>query len=486
MTNSRIARMAKTCSALSATALFTAACVSAAPPIPEMDSSLLDKIAETAPAFEAETTTPDWWSRFDDTDLVRRVEQALNHNKSLAAADANVRQAQALLQREALGRSPSTSGSVNASFAEAPNSNRDAEVSLGGALGASWEFDAFGRISAEIASAEFDLLAAEQSRRDVAVIIASETALAHVDLRGSQKRLQVARQNAKAQRESLDLLQKLLDNGRATQLDFERARAQYHTTLASLPGFEAQIANAASRLTALTGDMSFVSPSYLDAAISDEREIPIHTATLFLSTPIDALRRHPDVRQAEAVIASRLALSEAERTRLFPTLRFDASLLASTNETNDFSLTDAFGFSLGPVLSWEGPDLRRVRADIDVSDARARAAMADYEQILLDVFSEVESALWSYRKELERRTDLVQAATSARRATELARLRFEEGLDDYLDVIDSQRTLLNAEDQLADSHLQSARKAIAVYRALGGIWSAEELETLRNTPTESP
>lgn len=194
----------------------------------------------------------------------------------------------------------------------------------------------------------------------------------------------------------------------------------------------------------------------------------------------ELVRRRPDIREAEAAIGRQLALGEAARAQLFPTVTLNANLLAVFDDSNDVGDLSSFGFGIGPSISWAGPDLRRVRANIAVADAVSEAAIAQYEQTVLNALSEVESALTDYTNELRRRDDLERAAASARRAIDLARLRFEEGLDDYLDVLEAQRTLLAAEDQLAESRLQSSNLAITAYRALGGV------EFLNGDPQAAP
>ena len=120
-------------------------------------------------------------------------------------------------------------------------------------------------------------------------------------------------------------------------------------------------------------------------------------------------------------------------------------------------------------MVWEGPDLRRVRADIALSDAQTKQAYAVYEQTVLQALSDVETALSNAKNEVQRRDDLIKAAEASRTALELAQLRFDEGLDDFLDVLEAQRTLLENEDRLAQSRLETTRLAILTYRELGGV-----------------
>lgn len=420
------------------------------------------------PAFvfaEAADTAPvtAWWTAFEDPLLAELVETALAANASLDAAEANVLAARALLSGAELARSPSTRTTASADLGRAAREDADVELTGSAGLVASWELDAFGRIAAEISAEAFSLEQAREARNDLAVIVAAETASAYADLRGAQRRLDVGRQNAEAQREGLELLGTLFENGRATRLDLERAEAQYRTTLASLPVFEAAIDAAAARLSALTAQDLPETLVQVEVPV----DIPEHQGAILAGTPEDLLRRRPDIRGAEARIGRQLALGEVERARLFPTVTFSADVIGLFTE--DSTADNSFGFGIGPAIVWDGPDLRRVRADIDVADARALEAIALYEQTVRDALAETEIALSAYARERARRADLTEAAAAARRALDLASLRFEEGLDDYLDVLDAQRTLLDAEDRLAASRVETTRRAIAAYRALGGI-----------------
>ncbi|MEM1106696.1 MAG: TolC family protein [Pseudomonadota bacterium] len=416
----------------------------------------------------------DWWRTFDDPLLGSLVETALANNRELAVAAANIETARRTLSLEELARTPSTNSTASADIGRATRADADVELSGRGQMRASWEADLFGRIAAEIASAEASLVARQELRRDVAVIVAADTAIAYAELRGSQVRLDVARGNADLQGESLSLLRTLLENGRATRLDVERSESQFRTTRARLPELEADARQAAARLVTLTGKTHLGAAPRVERALATPGEIPRPPDLLALGTPEALIRRRPDIRAAEAEIARRLALGEAERARLFPTLSFNADLLGLFSEGAE--IEDTIGFSIGPAIQWEGPDMRLVLADIDVADAETLAAIAAYERDVVAALGEVEQALIGLASERARRQDLEVAAAAAERALELATLRFEEGLDDFLDVIDAQRERLDAQDRLEISRLEATRQAIFAYRALGGIWPTLELD----------
>ncbi len=468
-------RFSKLVYALSVSGTLLSACASlTVPEKPSPESSLA--IAAEIPEvfFNADGVSlpfeTSWWEAFGDPDLTRLVNAALAENRALEVAQANVRIASMRLERQERERGIQTSSSANLEAGRAAFPNRSVIATASGNLGASWEYDAFGRIASAIRAAAFTVEAEEQARRDIAVIISSETALAYIDLRGAQRRLAVARDNAQTQLQSLDLLKLRLENGRATDLDVSRSEAQYRTTLADLPRFQAGIESAVSRLAVLTGTSASAPSQDLLDLKETERDIPSLTESFTVNAPQTLLRRRPDIRLAETEISRRLALSDVERARLFPTLIFNADIFSLFGNGNRFDQASSLGFGLGPALRWEGPDLTRVRADIAVADAETERAYIVYEQTVLQALADVEAALSNRRNEATRQENLILAVRSAKQSLELAQLRFEEGVDDFLDVLDAQRTLLAAEDRLAENRLQTTRLTVQTYRELGGIW----------------
>ncbi|OZB14924.1 MAG: hypothetical protein B7X53_12715 [Hyphomonas sp. 34-62-18] len=281
------------------------------------------------------------------------------------------------------------------------------------------------------------------------------------------------------QLEGLDLVRTLVDNGRATQLDLEQAETQYRTTLAAIPVYEADREAAISRLAALTAMPASAADPLVQQLTPTTGVIPVLSAPLTAGTPEDLLRRRPDIRVAEAQIGAALALGEAARADLFPRITLNANLLGLVRNTGAAISDESIGFDFGPAISWAGPDLRGVYANIDAADARTGRLVANYQSTVLDALADAETALTDLAAESRRTADLEAALASARRALDLARLRYQEGLDSYLNVLDAQRSLLDAEDRLAVNRAETARRAVRAYRSLGGIWTDEELAAFR-------
>lgn len=450
------------------------ACASiAVPPQPERPTADKAEVVTPQQFFNSSgaalPVNQQWWEGFNDEALTALIQQTLTENRELDVAAANVNIAAANTARQKLDASYSTDSGSDANLGSFNIADGSLEARLSGSLGASWEYDALGRIASAIKAAELSEEAARQARQDIAVIVSSETAISYMDLRGAQARLSVARENANTQAQSLELLRQLLENGRATQLDVSRAEAQYRTTLSDLPRFEAVIDSALSRLAALTGSNAAAPEAALLSLRERSVPLPSFASSFDVGSPQDLIRRRPDIRAAETEIARRLSLSDVQRARLFPTLVFNGDLTALFGNGNQFNQISRIGFGIGPALRWEGPDLRRVRADIDIADAQTKRAYSVYEQTVTQALADVETALSNRLNEQKRQADLTKAEMAAREALEIANLRFEEGIDDFLDVLDAQRTLLAAQDRLAENQLQILRLTILAYRELGGI-----------------
>jgi outer membrane protein TolC len=180
------------------------------------------------------------------------------------------------------------------------------------------------------------------------------------------------------------------------------------------------------------------------------------------------LARRPDVRAADRRLAAATARVGVATASLYPSVRLGGSI--GTQGQGLDGLGDDFSFSVGPLVSWTFPNLTAARARIAAAGAGADAALATFEQTNLTALQEVETALTRYARELDRRTALRRARDESQRARDLARMRFNEGIDNFLTVIDTERTLAGLEAQLAQSDATVTTYQIDLFRALGGGW----------------
>jgi outer membrane protein, multidrug efflux system len=289
----------------------------------------------------------------------------------------------------------------------------------------------------------------------------------YFELRGAQEQLAVAQRNGENQRRTLELTRQRLDAGRGTAFDTERALAQLSITLASVPRLESQVAAAQYRIGVLVGRP----PAAVARELVQVATTPSLPATVAVATPDSLIRRRPDVAAAERRIAAEHAFVGVAKADYLPRLNLGGSAGFSSADFGDLGGDGTFRYAVGPVITWPALNLGRVKARVDVARSLEEEARAQYNQTVLLALEEVETALVSYRTSLRQVERFGEAAQASRRAAELARLRFTGGVADFLQVLDAERTQLEAEDQLALSRTEASTAYAALYKALGGEWT---------------
>jgi multidrug efflux system outer membrane protein len=424
-----------------------------------------------------------WWRGFRDETLNQLVERTVAHNRDLRVATARLREARALRAQTGFDRYPTVTsqGSYTrerlSEDRTPPGGERDVELYDAG-FDATWELDFFGRVRRSLEASAADVEAAEANRWDMSVSLLAEVARNYVELRGTQHRLAVARQNAENQRQTLSMTTALLEGGRGTELDTSRAEAQWHSTLAGIPPLETAIKQAMHRLGVLTGQP----PTALEPALSEPVPLPALPTRVALGTPADLLRRRPDIRATERTLAAATARVGVATADLFPRITLAGSLGLHASSLSGLGRSGSDTFAIGPGIFWAAFDLGRVRARISAADARTEAALAQYEQRVLLALEETENALVDFTRQQVRRDLLQAAAQASAKARDLARQRFQFGVADFLTVLDAERTLLEAEERLADSETRTATALIAVYKTLGGGWEIASASADAKTP----
>src|SRR6185295_7212451 len=284
----------------------------------------------------------------------------------------------------------------------------------------------------------------------------------------------VARRNGENQRRTLDVTQQRLDAGRGTAFDTERARTQLGFTLASIPALEAQVASSQYQIGVLVGRP----PAKLAEELDQAAALPALPASVIVASPDSLIRRRPDVAAAERQVAAERAFVGAAKADYLPRVTVGGSAGYSAADLGGLGDEGSFRYAVGPVISWPALNLGRVKARVDASRARQAEAEAQYSQTVLRALQEVETGLVRYRTSRVRVERIGDAAAASARAADLARLRFEGGVADFLAVLDAERTQLDAEDQLAQAHTDAATSYAALYKALGG----ERQEGASRTP----
>jgi len=416
-----------------------------------------------------------WWTAFNDPLLNSLVERAVKSNLDLRIAEGRIREARAARGFTAADLWPTVD--VSGTYSRSRTSkNTLSSPSQGGGnpernlfetgFDAAWEIDIFGGERRKVEAADATLEASVEDRGDVSVTLLGDVAKSYIDLRGYQRRLVVARDNLKAQQETLDLTRVRFEAGLASDLDVAQAEARVNTTAAQIPALESSLKQAAYALDVLLG----LQPAALWDELSKEMAIPRLPPEVLVGLPSDLLRRRPDIRRAERQLAAATAQIGAATADLFPKFSLTGAFGLQSVSASDWFTGGSRLWSIGPTIRWPIFDAGKIRANIEVRNAQQEQALHVYEKTVLTAFQDVETSLVNYSKEQVRYRSLINAVAATRRAVRTANELYLKGLIDFLNVLDAQRSLYSAENDLAQSEAAMASNMVSLYKALGGGW----------------
>jgi len=428
--------------------------------------------AHTQGIAEGSAYVQTWWTVFDDPLLAELIRDAEVSNKDLQVAYFRILEARAIRGIAVGDRYPQVDVSAEASTADPSESatglTERADTYAFGA-GLAWEIDLFGRIrrSVEAATAQYD--ASVEDYRDVLVTLLGDVAFNYLQVRTLQARLVFARSNIDAQRESLALTQARFDAGLTSALDVAQAESNLGRSEAEVPALEALLEASLNRVEVLTGR----SPGALHDRLAVVQPIPAPPEVVTLGLPANLLRQRPDVRQAERELAAQTARIGVATADLYPRLSLTGFFASDAGDLGDLATGRSLTWGIGIPLRWNVFSGGRVQNQIQAERARADQAFKRYEQAVLRALEEVQSALAAYTKEKMRAQQLGVATDATQRAVDLVRTQYVSGLTNFQNVLDTQRTLFQLQQQLADSEGQQVQNLVALYRALGGGWDVE-------------
>jgi NodT family efflux transporter outer membrane factor (OMF) lipoprotein len=329
----------------------------------------------------------------------------------------------------------------------------------------SWEIDLFGRIRKSTQGKNALVGAAEEDVRDLQVLLASELAINYFELRGEQDRLRVARRSAENQQHTLDVTLRRLEAGRGNEFDSERARTQLNSTLAAIPALEASVSAVEHRIAVLVGHE--VTGLDQDGGGDDHPALPMLPDSIVVPNADVAVRRRPDVRSAERQLAAGNAFLGAAKAEYLPRITVGGAAGYVGASFDALSNSNIPRYAIGPVISLP-LNVGRVKAGVDQARAQEAEADANYRKTALQAREEIATSVVAYSKARQSLAYLEAAAKASERAAALARLRFDEGASDLLQVLDAERTMLAAQDRLAAGRTAATSGLATLYRALGG------------------
>ncbi len=426
--------------------------------------------------FRSAEPIAEWWQHFNEAQLSHLIRQSLRHNLDVRIALANLQEARFLLGQTKFDRFPTIEARADVGHQQQTEEGLfpvfgDREFTTYNAkFDVFWELNLFGRVSQRIAASEATVAVRQADLHGVYVMVAAEVARTYIELRGAQYRLEVAKRNAENQQQTYALTRDLFEGGVSDKLDIERARTQLELTNSTIPPLEAEMNTAMNRLSVLTGQP----PTALHGMLRNVAPLPSIPMTVNVGNPVDLLKRRPDIHAAERELAGAVAEYNLNVADLYPNVSVQGNIGFSSTSLSNLATGGASTFLLGPQINWAALNIGRVLARIDAADARTQARLASFEKTVLRALEETETAMVNFSREERSRALLQKAAASGAKAADFAQERFEAGIDNLLDVLVAQRTMLEAQDRLASSEINVALNLIAIYKALGGGWQVTE------------
>jgi NodT family efflux transporter outer membrane factor (OMF) lipoprotein len=307
-------------------------------------------------------------------------------------------------------------------------------------------------------------------RRGVVLMVAAETARAYLELRGTQREIQITQTTLDEQRQTLAVTENKNRNGLASELEVLRARTEVESTAAQIPPLQQTSRQYIHVLSTLLG----LEPTALGSELEQPQPLPAVSGTLAVGIPSDLLRRRPDIQGAERQLATSTAGVGVATAQLFPQLVLGgAGGLSSRNSGELFNRNSNY-YVAGPSVNWTVFDGGLRKAGVKLSEARVDAAKAMYQDTVLSAFREVESSLVAVDRAQEQVSDLKRLSGSARESAAIARRDYERGILDQLTVLDAQRQSNRADMMLAQGQVQLVVNTVTLYKALGGGWEVAE------------
>ena len=414
-----------------------------------------------------------WWDIYDDEVLRALIDRALDQNRDLAIALARLQESRYLLNFTRADQFPflDVFGSAGRGR-DSKNINPLAGTGNNFGIGAdlSFEIDLWRRYSRATEAARAELLASEFGVRNVTISLIAEVANLYFRLQDVSARLEISRRTVEGRAERLGIIQARFDRGIEPEIDVNQAQVQLAVAEASVTLYQRLTAQTEHALRVVLGEFPGRVP--LGPRI-DFSGVPISVPA---GLPSELLKRRPDVQEAEQLLVAETAEIGVAQALRFPSLSLTSGISVVATDLTDLNSMDAGQWSLAAGIFQPIFNSGRLKAQKKAQVARAEQAEEVYILTLLEAFREVEDAIVAtetFRNEFAARARQVKAAANALR---LSQARYDAGVVDYLEVLDSERTFFDAELRHSQAHRSVLTSFVALYKALGGGWDERVLD----------
>ena len=421
-----------------------------------------------------QTMPPDdeWWLNFEDPVLDSLILYASENSYSVLGAMENIRKARAawniargkMLPTFDIGmgwQRAKTSGNIASTmYTEAWEGQFNAALSM------QWQADVFGSIYMRSKAQKMLFMATEEEFRAVMVTLVANVATTYFSLCQSVEQLKVLRENVKSQHEIMEIVISRYNSGLASKLDVAQSRSVYYSTMAEIPAMQATIDGYRNKMAVLLG----IYPQDLAGWPGEECSLPSYMEPIGVGVPAMLLRRRPDIRVAEKQVEANAAQLGATRRDWFPEVLLTGSIGFSSGEMKHLFRSKSLTWEIAPTIKWNifsgGERLnatREARAALDQS-------VISFNSTLLTAVQEVESAMSQYKSSVEQIVSLREAVNQNEETLTLSLELYKQGLTEYQNVLDAQRTLLTYQGYLVQAQGGSLIYLVQLYEALGGGW----------------
>ena len=434
-----------------------------------------------APVSQKARQPEQWWLSFNDPVLNQLIADAIAANLDLKQAMNRVLDARTQRSATIAAGLPSLSAKSNLSrrLNNTSTGSQAGGSSVGGGFGvggqqinifqlgfdAQWELDFFGGVRRAVEAADATVESEEENNRDVLVTVLGEVARNYIDLRANQKLVAVTQESLLAQQDTYRLTQTRQQAGLASMLEVVQARTAVANTEALLPTYETVVKQSIHALGVLLGR----EPGALSLRLARSGVIPEVSANAIIDLPSELLLRRPDIRRAERQMAVANASVGVATAELYPKVNLAAFLGLQNTRITDFtplgkSWSAASSITM-PIFNWG-----KLNANIKSKKIQFEQSFLIYQATVLSAFKEVEDALVAYNNEQERHKALLQAVEADQLAVQLASELYQKGLTSFLNVLESQQSLYQAQSNLVNSDAKMSSQWVALYKSLGGGW----------------
>jgi outer membrane protein, multidrug efflux system len=411
-----------------------------------------------------------WWQQFNDPALNDLIGIALQENKDVKVAAARVDQFLGQFQVTRSQLFPQIGAGANATRERVPTGSATLPPGVGPvinqyqlALNASWEIDVFGRLRRETETARANLLSSEEGRRATILSLVASVASTYINLVSLDRQLEIAKQTVKSREEAVNVFTLRFQYGEVSQMELAQAQSEYESTLATVPQLEQQIGTQENSLSILLG--------HNPQAVPRDRELDdLATPQVPAGLPSELLTRRPDLRQAEQDLIAANAQIGAARALYFPSISLTGLLGTQSTQFSQLFKGPSRAWSFAGAITQPIFTAGSISGQVKAAEAQQQQALFTYEKAIQVAFQEVDDSLITMQKTRQARDVQGRQVDALRTYANLARLRYEGGYSSYLEVLDAERSLFQAQLSYTQTQGAALNSMVSLYKAMGGGW----------------